>query len=246
MTEAADESASAPSRRGAGAIPTCWSRVRLLSLTGFAAVFVVASVPIAGAAGVGTIDPFTATIARLDDQTRQRMTGVSWFPGCPVPLSRLRSIRLTYVGFDHETHRGELIVHRRWADETVAVFRRIYRGRFPIRRIRPVDRYGGDDRRSMRHDNTSAFNCRFVAGTNTWSQHAYGRAIDINPVENPFVDGSRVSPKRGERFADRSPLRRGMIGEHDVVWRSFRRIGWGWGGSWRSSKDYQHFSANGR
>jgi D-alanyl-D-alanine carboxypeptidase len=98
----------------------------------------------------------------------------------------------------------------------------------------------------MRHDNTSGFNCRYVSGTTTWSQHAYGRAIDINPVENPFVSGSHVSPERGEPFADRSPLRRGMIGERDVVWRAFRRIGWGWGGTWRSSQDYQHFSANGR
>jgi hypothetical protein len=98
----------------------------------------------------------------------------------------------------------------------------------------------------MRHDNTSGFNCRYVSGTTTWSQHAYGRAIDINPVENPFVSGWRVSPRRGEPFADRSPLRRGMIAERDVVWRAFRRIGWGWGGSWSSPMDYQHFSANGR
>jgi D-alanyl-D-alanine carboxypeptidase len=194
----------------------------------------------------GTIEPFSATISRLDAETQRQMTGVSWHRGCPVPLTNLRSVRLTYVGFDRETHRGELIVHRRWAEEIVSVFRRIYRARFPIRRIRPVDRYGGDDRRSMRHDNTSGFNCRYVSGTTTWSQHAYGRAIDINPVENPFVSGRRVSPRRGEPFADRSPLRRGMIAERDVVWRAFRRIGWGWGGSWSSPTDYQHFSANGR
>ncbi len=191
-------------------------------------------------------EPFTATISRLDAATRERMRGVSWHPGCPVPLRNLRVVRLSYVGFDRDAHHGRLIVHRRWADELVSVFRRIYEARFPIRRIRPLEAYGGDDRASMRHDNTSAFNCRYVAGTTTWSQHAYGRAIDIDPVENPYVDGSHVSPRRGARFADRSSMRRGMIAKRDVLWRAFHRIGWGWGGSWRTAKDYQHFSANGR
>jgi hypothetical protein len=214
-------------------------------LLGLAAL-AIASVPVAGAAPAATIGPFSATISRLDRETQLRMTGVSWHRGCPVPLRNLRSIRLTYLGFDRQMHRGDLIVHRRWAEEIVSVFRRIYAERFPIRRIRPIDRYGGDDGRSMRHDNTSGFNCRYVSGTTTWSQHAYGRAIDINPVENPYVDGSDVSPKRGERFADLSPVRPGMIAKHDPVWSAFRRFGWGWGGSWRSFKDYQHFSSNGR
>jgi hypothetical protein len=98
----------------------------------------------------------------------------------------------------------------------------------------------------MRHDNTSAFNCRFVAGTTTWSQHAYGRAIDLNPVENPYVAGSHVSPRRGRRFLDRSDVRPGMVVDGDLVWRAFRDIGWEWGGTWTSAQDYQHFSANGR
>lgn len=203
----------------------------------------VAVLPVAADA---TSEPFRASISKLDRDARRAMTGVSWHRGCPVPLRRLRIVRLTYVGFDRRAHHGRLIVHRRWADDVVRVFRRIYRARFPIRRLRPVDRYGGNDRRSMRHDNTSAFNCRFVAGTTTWSQHAYGRAIDIDPVENPSVSGSHVSPRNGRRFADRSPVRRGMIARLGVVWRAFRRIGWGWGGTWRSAHDYMHFSANGR
>jgi len=126
------------------------------------------------------------------------------------------------------------------------VFRRLYRGGFPIRRVRLVDRFDGDDRTSMRHDNTSAFNCRYVAGTTTWSRHAYGRAVDINPVENPYVDGTHVSPRMGRRYLDRTDVRPGMIVRGDVVVRAFRRIGWGWGGRWTSATDYQHFSANGR
>jgi len=190
--------------------------------------------------------PYQATVSHLDRETRQLMRGNSWHRGCPVALWDLRLVWLTYWGFDREAHHGRLVVHRRWADEMVTVFRRIYRARFPIRRVRLVDRYAADDQASMRHDNTSAFNCRYVAGTTTWSQHAYGRAIDINPVENPYVDGSYVSPPNGEPYADRSRERRGMIFEGGVVWRAFRRIGWEWGGAWRSVQDYQHFSANGK
>jgi hypothetical protein len=191
-------------------------------------------------------EPFVGSVSRLDRATRELMSGSSWHRGCPVPLRALHLVHLTYLGFDREAHRGRLVVHRRWADEMVDVFRRLYERRFPIRRMRLVDRYDADDRESMRHDNTSAFNCRFVAGTTRWSQHAYGRAIDINPVENPYVDGSYVSPRRGRRYLDRSRVRRGMIVKRDVVWRAFHRIGWEWGGSWSSAKDYQHFSANGR
>jgi hypothetical protein len=206
-------------------------------------VFVVILVTPAVAAA--THPPFHASIERLDAATRSEMTGVSWHRGCPVPLRALRVLHVTIWGFDRDAHRGELIVHRRWAEDLAHVLRRIYHARFPVRRMRPVDRYGGDDRRSMRADNTSAFNCRFVAGTTRWSQHAYGSAIDINPVENPYVSGDRVSPRAGRPFADRSLRRRGMIHRGDLVRRAFHRIGWGWGGSWSGAKDYQHFSATG-
>jgi hypothetical protein len=190
-------------------------------------------------------EPFIGSVSRLDRDTRQLMIGSSWHEGCPVALRALRLVRVTYVGFDADAHRGRLVVHRAWADEILDVFERLYRRGFAVRRVRLVDRYGADDRASMRHDNTSAFNCRYVAGTTTWSQHAYGRAIDLNPVENPYVSGSRVSPRRGRAFLDRSDVRPGMVVRGDAAWRAFRRIGWGWGGSWTSSKDYQHFSANG-
>jgi hypothetical protein len=191
-------------------------------------------------------EPFTGSVSRIDRDTRLLMIGSSWHAGCPIPLRDLRIVRVTYRGFDARPHHGRLAVHRRWADEILVVFRRLYRAGFPIRRVRLVDRFGADDRESMRHDNTSAFNCRYVAGTTTWSQHAYGRAVDINPVENPYVDGTHVSPRRGRRYLDRTDVRRGMIVRGDVVVRAFRRIGWGWGGRWTPAKDYQHFSANGR
>jgi poly-gamma-glutamate synthesis protein (capsule biosynthesis protein) len=115
--------------------------------------------------------------------------------------------------------------------------------------MKVIDAYGGDDRRSMNADNTSAFNCRFVAGRpGVWSQHAFGRAIDINPVQNPYVTPGRIDPPNGRRYAaiDRSrtaPDRQGVIRSGDLVVASFTRIGWEWGGYWVSSKDYQHVAA---
>jgi len=192
------------------------------------------------------LPPFEGTVSRIDDATRDIVVGSSWHPGCPVPLRRMRLVTVTYVGFDGEAHRGPLIVHRRWGEDLVEVFRRIYSRRFPIRRVRLVDRYDASDRASMRADNTSAFNCRYVAGTTTWSRHAFGAAIDVNPVENPYVSGSHVSPPNGEPYADRDDVRPGMIVLRDVVWRAFRSIGWEWGGTWSGAQDYQHFSSNGR
>jgi hypothetical protein len=127
------------------------------------------------------------------------------------------------------------------------VMRRLFRSEFPIRRMELIERYGADDHRSMSADNTSAFNCRYVAGTSRWSMHAYGKAIDLNPVENPYVSGDHVSPPAGEPFADRSRDAAGMVHAGDRVIRAFsRKAGWKWGGSWPgSTRDYQHFSSNG-
>jgi hypothetical protein len=142
--------------------------------------------------------------------------------------------------------RGRLVVHERHARRIRAVFKRLFEIEFPIRRMRLIDAYGGSDDRSLRANNTSAFNCRFVAGTTRWSMHAYGLAIDINPVQNPYVAGSRVSPPAGEEYLDRSRDAKGMIHAGDKVVRAFATAGWEWGGYWTYPKDYQHFSSNGR
>ena len=112
----------------------------------------------------------------------------------------------------------------------------------------PVDAYGANDERAMEADDTSVFNGRFVAGTSTWSQHAYGRAIDVDPLENPEIRDGVVYPTTAaaRRYADRTRRLPGMITAHGVVVRAFAAVGWGWGGSWHSPVDYQHFSANGR
>ena len=220
--------------------------MRRVILILFGVTFLLAFAHVAPAGAAGRLG-YTATIRPLPHGVRAWMNGVSWHPGCPVHLRALRLVTLRYWGFDRQAHRGRLVVHRDVAEKVVGIFRRLYQASFPIRQMRLVDYYGADDRTSMEHDNTSAFNCRWRAGQpGVWSQHAYGRAIDVNPVENPYVWSGGVSPWNGAPFVDRSHRRRGMIFHGDAVWRVFRDRSWEWGGDWTSVKDYQHFSRNGR
>src|SRR4051794_21985935 len=183
---------------------------------------------------------------KLPPRIRRRVTGVSWHRGCPVPRGRLRYLRTTHYGFDRRVHNGEMIVNRSAVRPLRRVFASLWRSRFPIRRMRLVDRYGGSDYRSIEADNTSAFNCRPVTGGSRWSEHAYGRAVDVNPIENPYVANGRTSHPASRRYLDRSRHRRGMAFRGGALVRAFRRAGWGWGGSWSNPTDYQHFSATGR
>jgi len=170
--------------------------------------------------------------------------GASYHAGCPVGPEQLRRVEVPYWGFDGLTHPGTLIVNVEAVDAIMRVFRQLYDDRFPIRRMETVDRYAGDDHASMAADNTSAFNCRFVAGTSRWSAHAYGQAIDVNTIENPYVQGSYVSPPAGAAFMDRSNVRPGMAYRGGDLVDAFAAVGWQWGGRW-SDPDYQHFSATG-
>lgn len=186
------------------------------------------------------------TATPLPHKLRQRMTGVSWRPSCPVHLDDLRLLRMPYWGFDGEVHRGRMVVNVKQANKVLRVFRHLYREGFPIRRMRLVEAYDGDDQRVMAANNTSAFNCRTIAGSTRWSEHAYGRAIDVNPIQNPYVRGATVQPGAGRRYLDRSHVRRGMITRPGPVVAAFEAVAWRWGGDWSSSKDYQHFSRTGR
>ncbi len=164
-----------------------------------------------------------------------------------MPLRDLRAVTLRHWGFDGAVRTGTVIVHRDAAAEIVRVFQRLYAERFPIRRLTPVDAYGANDFRSIEADNTSAFNCRFVEGTSRWSEHAYGRAIDVNPIENPYVSRrGRTSHVASRSYVKRTPVRPGMAVEGGALVRAFDAAGWGWGGRWSGIKDYQHFSASGR
>jgi hypothetical protein len=191
-----------------------------------------------------TQPPFVARIERV---TAAELP-YSWHSGCPVGPAQLRRVRLRYLGFDGRAHLGQLIVNARVTGDVVSVFRTLYAARFPIRQMRPVDVFHGSDSRSTAADNTSSFNCRFAvaAGPKHWSMHACGEAIDINTVENPYIQSGRVSPANAKAYADRTNVRPGMAVEGNVLVRAFARVGWGWGGRWAGSPDYQHFSTNGR
>ena len=167
----------------------------------------------------------------------------SYRDGCPVAPAQLRTVHVSYWDFAGKAQMGAIVVARRHADAIRTVFRKLWTAHFPIRRLQPVSTYRGSDDASMEADNTSGFNCRFVGGTTRWSMHAFGEAVDVNPVENPYVRGSTVSPAAGRAYLDRSRYRKGMAVAGGVLVKAFASVGWRWGASFG---DYQHFSTTGR
>jgi hypothetical protein len=170
----------------------------------------------------------------------------SWRPGCPVMPDDLRRVQLQYWGFDGQVHDGSLIVNTSATQPIVNVFHRLFDQGFSIRQMQPIDAFGGSDDASTAADNTSAFNCRnaVAAGPPQWSVHAYGLAIDVNPVENPYILDGAVLPPAGSSYLDRSAYRAGMAVSGGALISAFAAVGWYWGGGW-ASPDYQHFSSTG-
>jgi D-alanyl-D-alanine carboxypeptidase len=207
----------------------------------------IAAAAVLTATAAGSTTGFRGTIAPIGASMRASMAGVSWHSGCPVSLSQLRVLTLSYWGFDGRPHTGRIVVNADVSRSVVTVFRRLYLARYPIRRMQPVDAYGGSDFRSIEADNTSSFNCRAATGSTRWSEHAYGHAIDIDPIENPYVEGGTTSHIASRAYLDRSRHRPGMAYPGSVVVQAFAAVGWGWGGNWSGSvHDYQHFSVSGR
>ena len=170
-----------------------------------------------------------------------RMRGVSYPDDAEIPLSDLRYLRLTYVDFDGKEQVGEMVCNKAVADDLLAIFRALYEARYPIRSIRLIDDFGGDDEASMAADNTSCFNFRRKTGMRELSKHALGLAVDVNPFENPYVRPSRVRPAGADAYADRTKDFPHKIDKNDLCYRLFREHGFSWGGAWRSVRDYQHF-----
>jgi len=196
---------------------------------------------------VGAAPPFQGSVTPLPASLRETMTGLSWHRGCPVGFDELRLVRARHWGFDGRVYTGRLVVASDLARPVLGVLRRLYAARFPIRRMVPVDAYGASDFRSIEADNTSGFNCRYVDGTTRWSEHSYGRAIDLNPIENPYVTAAGTTSHRASRpYLRRTRYRPGMAAAGGVAVRAFEAAGWGWGGRWSGDRDYQHFSASGR
>jgi len=208
----------------------------------------VSSAPAGGTAvkGWSTTRRFHGTIVGGRSYLIGRMRW-SWRRGCPIDPARLRLLQVDYWGFDRRVHRGELVVHRDHARRILVVLEKLFKVHYPIQRMRLVDAYRADDDRSMAANNTSGVNCRRVSGSSHWSEHAFGRAIDLNPLRNPYVTRSgRVSPPAGRPWANRARAGAAMIRPGDKVVRAFAAAGWRWGGYWSGSRDYQHFSATGR
>lgn len=198
------------------------------------------------------LPPFHASIRPLPAPVRAELTGRFWRPGCPVSLSQLRMLTVVHWGFDGRRHTGRLVVNQDAAAPLARVFQRLYQLHFPIRHMRLVDAYGPKRSQPADGDVSDAFECRQAVpspctggkGTGSWSEHAYGEAVDLNPVENPYVGCGETRDRASRPYLDRSHLRKGMV--TPAVVEAFRSIAWGWGGAWTGdTKDYMHFSATG-
>lgn len=181
----------------------------------------------------------------IDAEIFARIDGRSYKKGCKVPLSELRYLQVLHVGFDGETHVGEMICNQAIAEDLLAIFQALYAARYPIERMVLIDDYDADDTRSMEANNSSGFNYREIRNTGKLSNHSYGYAVDINPLRNPCVivrnGRTTVDPEAGRPYADRTQEFVGKIDHDDLCYKEFRKRGFVWGGDWNSLKDYQHF-----
>ena len=177
----------------------------------------------------------------LPEHIIKQITGSSFHPEAPFDYCHLSYLTITHVDFDGINRIGHIIVAASIADEVLDIFREIYEGGFPIARVRLIDYYAADDYYSMADNNSVGFNFRVIAGTTRLSRHAWGMAIDINPVQNPFIRDDIIWPISGAAYVDRANVRPGMIIPGDVVYRAFTSRGWTWGGHWRVPIDYHHF-----
>jgi hypothetical protein len=189
------------------------------------------------------LPPFTSSVAGVNAP----QLGKTWHVGCPVGPSQLRLLHLRYVGFDGRARTGTMVVNASVATSVVRVFATLYAKRFPIHLMVPESNFQGRDPASMAADNTSGFNCRYAVATGPkqWSVHAYGEAIDVNPVQNPYVFNGVAQPVDGKAYVNRRDVRPGMAEVGGVLNDAFASVGWFWGGRWSGSPDYQHFSSTG-
>ncbi len=178
----------------------------------------------------------------------QMIKGNSWHKGCPVGLQDLRYLRIKYLNFEGKTRMGEMIVHKNVADEVVDIFHELYTIGYPIHKMKLVSDYKGNDWQSIEADNTSAFNCRNATGSKKWSRHSYGKAIDLNSIENPYISRSgRIAHKASLQYRKRVHKKdtvadKAVLLKNDKATKIFKKYGWKWGGDWHGVKDYQHFS----
>jgi len=192
---------------------------------------------------------FSSSVSPLSESMKKQMTGISWHTDCPVSLDDLVLVRVSYFTLEGRVETGELIVHKNQSSSVVSIFRNIFNQKFPIENMKRIVLYDGSDPKSMAANNTAAFRCstrerdRFTS-RGTWSEHARGEAVDINPLYNPYVKGSTIQPPGAAEYVDRNQTHPYMV--TPGVIDAFEEQGWKWGGDWKSAKDYQHFSKGGR
>lgn len=189
-----------------------------------------------------------SNIRLIDENYAKQMEGIAYQKECPVSLDDLRIVNVKYLGFDDKEHFGDIVVHKDISLEVSQIFEELLAINYPIRKIFPIEKYNGDDFESIEDDNTSAFNCRKAEGSNKYSKHSYGKAIDINPLENPYVykDGT-TSHKDSIKYLTRvenndSIENKAVLTSSSKAVQIFKKYGWKWGGDWKNIKDYQHFN----
>jgi len=192
---------------------------------------------------------YQSSISKITPEIKQRMIkGNSWRKGCPVPLKNLRYLRLKHLNFRGETVTGEMIIHKDVAKQVIAIFDELYEIGYPVHKMKLVSDYKGSDWQSIEADNTSAFNCRNATGSKKWSKHSYGKAIDLNSIENPYISrNGHISHKESQQYRKRihkkdTSADKAVLLKNDKATKIFKKYGWKWGGDWSGVKDYQHFS----
>jgi hypothetical protein len=191
--------------------------------------------PPAGGKYASTVVPVPADVLRRS----------TWQASCPVGKDDLRYLTMSFWGFDNKAHTGEMIVNKSVAGPVTQVFAKLYENRFPLEEMRVTTMSELDIPPTGDGNSTAAFVCRPTRGSTTWSAHAYGLAVDLNPFCNPYRKGDLVLPELASSYLDRNKPRPGMIRAGDVAERAFTAIGWTWGGTWTSPKDLMHFSQTG-
>ncbi|MCI8442182.1 MAG: M15 family metallopeptidase [Provencibacterium sp.] len=177
----------------------------------------------------------------LPEETRRKITGVSWVENEHISLDDLSLLTIAYCGFDGEYYLGQMIAANEVAQDLTEIFKELFAEAFPIEKIQLIEAYGADDNLSMADNNSSAFCYRVIDGTDYLSNHSFGRAVDINPLQNPYVRGELVQPDASADYLDRENVRPGMIAPGGCCYNAFISRGWEWGGDWTGPIDYQHF-----
>lgn len=184
-------------------------------------------------------------IKPIPDDIFEKMQGKSYKENCIVPREELRYLHILHVGFDNNTHEGELIVNKRIAEDVLDIFKELYKAGYQIEKVRLIDEYNAQDELSMRDNNSSAFNFRYISYSTILSKHAIGLAVDINTLYNPYikqVDGRlNIEPANAVNYVDRNRQFPHKIDHDDLCYKLFTKYGFEWGGDWEDSKDYQHF-----